>query len=316
MSIAESVTELTFAADGAARPDEVSQTRLVWRRFRRHRLAVIGLVIAAVLFLGSYIGPFLSPYNPNEIRTDIYRETRNLGPLSWAPDGFHVLGTDINGRDYLTRLMYGGRVSLSLAIVVTVATMVVGMAVGGVSGFFGGTVDSVLMRGVDFLLTLPTLPLLLIFSAILRGITLPGRSMTIIAVILIVFGWMGTARLVRGMTLSLKHQEFTDAARSVGSSDRRIITRHMLPNSLAPVIVAATLGVGGIVVTEAALSFLGFGIQAPDPSWGNMLQGVQGRMFEDPFEVFYPGIMIFLTSLSFNFIGDALRDALDPRLKQ
>ncbi len=309
------IEELEFEGQELAHPEEESQLALVWRRFRRHKLAVAGLAIALALTFAAFAGPFLTPYDPNEIPTEFLAECRELGPLSRCPDGFHVLGTDRRGRDYLTRLMIGGRVSLALAMVVTVVATVIGTVVGGISGYFGKWVDSVIMRFVDFLLTLPFLPLLLVLYTVIPMEKIPGKSVTVVAIVLIVFRWMGASRLVRGMVLSLKNQEFTEAARSVGASDWRIIFRHMVPNSMAPVLVSATLGVGSIVVTEAALSFLGYGIQPPDASWGNMLQDVQGKMFEDPFEVFYPGMAIFLTSLSFNFIGDALRDALDPRLK-
>lgn len=310
-----SVTDLDFQAQQLAHPEEESQLVIVWRRFRRHKLAVIGLGIAITLFLVAFVGPYLTPYESTNIPTEYYELCRNLGPMSRCPNGFHLLGTDRSGRDYVTRLMEGGQVSLTLALVVTVATTVIGAVIGGVSGYFGGWVDSLIMRFVDFLLTLPLLPLLLVLYTLIPMENVPGKSVTVVGIVLIVLGWMGSARLVRGMVLSLRNQEFTEAARSVGASDWRIIFRHMLPNSMAPVLVSATLRVGGIVVTEAALSFLGFGVQPPDPSWGNMLQDVQGKMFDDPFEVFYPGMAIFLTSLSFNFMGDALRDALDPRLK-
>lgn len=310
-----SLEELDLEAQELAHPEEDAQLALVWRRFRRHKLAVAGLAIAVALMLLAFVGPLLSPYGPNEIPTEFFGECRELGHFDRCPNGFHLLGTDRRGRDYLTRLMVGGRVSLALAISVTVIATAIGTVVGGISGYFGRWVDSVIMRFVDFLLTLPFLPLLLVLYTVIPMERIPGKSVTVVAIVLILFRWMGASRLVRGMVLSLKNQEFTEAARSVGASDWRIIFRHMVPNSMAPVLVSATLGVGGIVVTEAALSFLGYGVKPPDASWGNMLQDIQGKMFVDPFEVFYPGMAIFLTSLSFNFIGDALRDALDPRLK-
>jgi peptide/nickel transport system permease protein len=309
-----SVGELAFDAEPLARPQEESQLKAVWRRFRRHRLAVLGLVIIALLALAVFVGPLLSPYDPNDINARLYAQTVDLGPLSRAPDGFHILGTDRNGRDYLTRLMQGGRISLALAITVTVVAQTFGVLVGGVAGYYGHWLDSAIMRLVDFMLTLPTLPLLLALYALLPMRRIPGGSLSTLAIVLIVFGWMQTSRLVRGMVLSLKNQDFAEAARSVGASDWRIILHHMIPNAMAPALVSATLAVGGIVIYEAALSFLGFGVQPPDASWGNMLLDVQGKMLTDPFEVFYPGMAIFLASVSFNFVGDALRDALDPRL--
>lgn len=306
--------DITFAGE-LARPQEESQLAVVWRRFRRHRLAVAGLIIATFLVTTSFIGPVLSPYDATTIPTDL-AACRNLPPMSTCPDGFHLLGTDQSGRDYATRLMKAGRVTIALAILVTMASQIVGTIVGGISGYFGGWLDSLLMRTVDFLLTLPLLPLLVVVKVLIPPSVFPfGGSVGILGVVLVIFGWMGTSRLVRGMVLSLRSQEFTEAARALGASDWRIIRAHMLPNSMAPVIVTATLSIGGVVVLEAALSFLGFGVQPPQPSWGNMLNGVQHRLLTNPYEVFYPGMAIFLTSLSFNFIGDALRDALDPRLK-
>jgi peptide/nickel transport system permease protein len=310
-----SVADLAFDTEPLAAPEEESQARVVWRRFRRHKLAVVGLAIVAFLFLAAFVGPFLVPYNAITIPSANYGATRDLGMFSRAPDGLHSLGTDSSGRDFLTRLMQGGRVSLSLAIVVVLLETLVGIVIGGISGYYGRWVDSVIMRSVDFMLTLPLLPLLLVLYVLLPMNKIPGQSVTVVAIVLVVFGWLGVARLVRGMVLSLKNQEFTEAARSVGASDRRIILRHMVPNSLAPVFVSATLAVGGVVVLEAALSYLGFGVKPPAPSWGNMLNDVQGKMLTHPFQVFYPGMAIFLISLSFNFIGDALRDSLDPRLK-
>lgn len=310
-------SEIEFGSESIPYSVEESQGEVVWRRFKKHRLAVAGVAIIVVLFLASFVGPFLTPYGVNDIPTGkFFGPCSDLGPLSRCLNGFHLLGTDRTGRDYVTRLMVGGRVSLALAVIVTVFAQTIGTLVGGIAGFLGGRVDSVLMRFVDFLLTLPLLPLLIVIRVMIPPSAVPGGSVAVLAVVLILFSWMGTSRLVRGMVLSLRNQEFTDASRALGASNARIIGRHMLPNSLAPVIVSATLGVGGIVVLEAALSFLGYGVLPPDPSWGNMLQDVQGKMMTDPLEVVYPGLVIFLTSLSFNFVGDALRDALDPRLKK
>ena len=180
--------------------------------------------------------------------------------------------------------------------------------------------DSILTRFLDFMTTLPSLPLLMVLQKILSGIEIPflpreATSVAIMIGILTLLGWMGPARLVRGQILSLKNQDFAEACRAMGVSDIRIILRHMIPNSMAPIIVSATLGVGGTIIVESGLSFLGFGVQPPTPTWGNMLQNVQKDMWIAPWKAFYPGLLIFLTSLSFNFMGDGLRDALDPRLK-
>lgn len=307
-----SVAELTFQNEQLAAPQSESQLLTVWRRFRRHRLALVGLSIAIFLIVASFIGPYLTPFETTTIPRNL-GGLRELGPLTMAEDGFHILGTDSMARDYFTRLMVGGQVSLALAFVVVICTEVIGTIIGGISGYYGGWVDSLIMRTVDFLITLPSLPIFLAVYVLIPKDSIPGGTITVLAVIFIVFGWMGSARLVRGMVLSLKNQEFTEAARALGATNRRIILRHMIPNAIAPVLVSATLSVGGVVVAEAALSYLGFGVQPPAPSWGNMLLDVQGKMMNDPLEVFYPGMAIFLTSLSFNFIGDALRDALDPR---
>lgn len=309
-----SIAELSFENETLAAPTDDSQAEMVWRRFKRHKLALIGLAIAISLTLFCFVGPYVSPFDPIAIPTDL-RGSKDLPMMSRPADGggLHIFGTDKMGRDYMTRMMAGGRVSLALAFVVVVITTILGTLIGGVSGYYGGWVDSLIMRIVDFLLTLPSLPIFLAVYTLIPKETVPGGSITVLAIIFILLGWTGPARLVRGMVLSLKNQEFTEAARAVGSSDRRIILRHMIPNAIAPVLVSATLAVGGVVVGEALLSFLGFGVQPPDPSWGNMIQEVQQQMFTDPLKVFFPGMAIFLTSLSFNFIGDALRDALDPR---
>ena len=311
------VAELTFGAEELAQPEEETQLSLVWNRFKRHRLAIIGSAIALFLVVVAVFGPMVYPYDPNTIPSSkmLNSGVIDLGPFQTGPDGFHLLGTDGTGRDYLARLMAGGRVSLAVAFVVTLISSIAGMIIGGISGYLGGWLDSVLMRLVDWLNTLPFLPLIILIYAVIPQDKIPGGSVTVLFFVLSLFGWTGIARFVRASVLSLKTQEFTDAARVAGASNWQIIQHHMLPNSLAPVIVSATLGVGGLVVAEAALSFLGYGVRPPDPSWGNMLSNVQSQMLTDPWKVLYPGMCIFLISLSFNFIGDALRDALDPRLK-
>jgi peptide/nickel transport system permease protein len=216
--------------------------------------------------------------------------------------------------------MYAARISLFVAFTVVLISETIGVIIGAISGFYGGWVDSLIQRFVEFMLSLPTLPLLLALSAIFRDVTFPGlsrewSSAIVIVLVLTSLQWITASRLVRGMVLSLREQEFTQAARALGMSNMGIILRHMIPNAIAPVIVSATLNLGGVIVVESALSFLGFGIQPPIPTWGNMLQNVQNDMWTQPAKAFYPGLCIFLASLSFNYIGDGLRDALDPRLK-
>jgi peptide/nickel transport system permease protein len=306
---------------------ETSQTQVIWQRFRKHRLALVGVVVLALLFLFSFVGTSLSRYSP---------ETQWLGDVYGPPTQAFPLGTDELGRDVMTRMMWAGRISLVLSLFVTICTMIIGIITGSLAGYFGGWSDTLIMRTVDVLLTLPTLPLLLILSAMtLRG-GFPLQSpeilnrffawiwgmtpdaagnIMILAGILITFGWMGLARLVRGQVLFLRNMEYAEAARSLGASPWHIILRHMIPNSLAPIIVAATFSFGEVIVLEAALSFLGFGVQPPAASWGSLLNNVRDYMLIQPWRAFVPGMTIFLASISYNFIGDALRDAFDPRLK-
>lgn len=291
---------------------EESMLTVVFRRFIKHKLAVAGMFVVVTFVLAALFAPIASPYDP-------YKQ--NLGPAYSNPSAAHILGTDELGRDVFSRLLYAARLSLFITLVVNFCTETFGTMMGAISGYFGGKIDMAIQRFVELLISIPTLPLLLFFSAMLRGITIPGlpdewSQAIIISGVLIAFGWTGATRLVRGMVLSLREQEFTQACRALGMNNFQIIVRHMIPNSMAPVIVNLTLGLGGVIVLEAALSFLGFGITPPVPTWGNMLQNVQERMWQQPWLAFYPGLCIFLTSLSFNYIGDALRDALDPRLKR
>lgn len=317
-----------------ALPEEESQFRIVARRFSRHRLAMIALAVSALIFLIALFAPLIAPYDPYEI--DVANTFAPVMSPGQTDGRIHYLGTDQLGRDVLSRLIYAARISLTAASLATLGSEIIGMIVGSVSGFYRGWLDSVLMRFVEFMLTLPQLPLLLIISAILlqapESIPIPGvlvqamawfmliptreaQLVIVIVAVLIAFGWLPTARLMRGMVLSLREQEFVEAARALGASDLRLILSHMIPNALAPIIVDASLVLAGFVITEAALSFLGFGIQDPTPTWGNMLNFAQSYMFEHPWLPLIPGTPIFICSLAFNFIGDGLRDALDPRLK-
>lgn len=306
MSVAE------LGAEGLLTVREEGQLLVVWRRFRRHRLALAGLGVILFIIIAVVLAPILAPYDP-------IRE-QNLQLMNAPPSAQHWMGTDQLGRDVFSRLLYAGRISLFVAFSVVLVSESIGAFIGAISGYFGGWVDSVIQRFVEFLLTLPLLPLLLALSALLTGVEIPGlqpewSSAVIIIIILTAFGWMGATRLVRAMVLSLRSQDFTEAARALGMSHMRIILRHMLPNSLAPIIVNATLNLGGVIIIESALSFLGFGIQLPVPTWGNMLNEYQADMWTQPAKVFYPGLAIFICTLAFNYVGDGLRDAIDPRLK-
>ena len=317
--------ELELGAESMA-PAEPSQIRVVWRRFRKHKLALAGLVALTLLVLGSIVGPLLTGY----AYSDQNLNAQFAGIMAREPDTgrLHILGADELGRDLLTRLLYAGRISLFVGVVVTAIIVVVGALYGAIAGYNPGFVDSLMMRVVDLLISVFDFPLLLLlsifFHAALEGwhpptlLGLEGndvKAVLTIVLILGLFGWLGISRLVRGSILSLRNLEFVEATRALGASGGRIILRHLLPNSLAPIIVFATQAVGGFIINESALSFLGLGINPPTPSWGNMLSGVQQYMWGHPFLAFYPGLLILITVLSINFIGDALRDALDPRLK-
>jgi peptide/nickel transport system permease protein len=298
----------------------VSQWGLAWRRLRRHKLAMLGLVMLVIIVLLSVGAKFIAPYPFDEI--DLKRP---YAPLWTAgPEGrpVHLLGTDALGRDIASRLLYAGRISLTVALIVTVLNIVIGTIIGAVAGAAGGSVDSLLMRFTDLFLTLPTLPLLLVLSSSLRQFKQlqdflgSNLSLIIIIFVLVIFGWMGVARLVRGSVLSLRGQTFIEATRALGAGEGRIVFQHLVPNSLAPIIVSATLGFGSVIIQESALSFLGFGIMPPVPTWGNMLNDARGSPLQYLFtQALSPGFCIFITVLSVNFIGDGLRDALDPRLK-
>jgi peptide/nickel transport system permease protein len=226
-----------------------------------------------------------------------------------SPSGEHWLGTDEVGRDIFARLIYASRISLSIGFLAVVVAIIVGTSVGALAGYFGGWFDNALMRVTDAILSIPALFFLIVLSVTL------GPSVRTMIVVIGLLSWMELARIIRANVLSLKRREFVEAARTMGARSERIIRRHILPNTLAPIVVAATLGVGNALLTEASVSYLGLGVQPPQPSWGNMLYNAQSYFFNAPWITLYPGIMILITVLCINFVGDGLRDALDPRLK-
>ena len=316
---------------------EESQFRIVARRFRRHKLAVASLVVIVVIFVLALLAPVIAPFPRDAI--DIAVATRPGPPGTMSSTGqLHLLGVDHLGRDLFTRVLYGARVSLTIAFIVVIFQEGMGVALGALSGFYGGFTDAVVSRTVEFLLSLPTLPILLITASILiksggqlpfvpafvtNGVawmlaapTVEANKVIVLIFILIVLGWTGAARLMRGMALTLRNQDFVESLRAMGASNSRIIFRHIIPNGIAPILVNASLGLAGIVIAESALSFLGVGVQEPTPSWGNMLASAQSYMFQHPWLPLIPGIPLCLVTISFNFIGDGLRDALDPRLKR
>jgi ABC-type dipeptide/oligopeptide/nickel transport system permease subunit len=275
--------------------------RIVWRRFKRHRVAYVGFFFFVFLLLLVILGPHVVPYQLDQV---------SLGKRMHMPSSSHWFGTDELGRDTWVRIMYGGRVSLAVGLTVGFSTVILGGLIGILAGYVGGVVDNALMRIVDVIYTIPRIVLLLVLSK------LAGPGLLNIIIILVALEWTNAARLARSAVLSFREQEFVLAAQCLGASRWRVMLRHLLPNSLAPLIVAATLDAGAAIRAETTLSFLGLGIQPPTPSWGNLLTNAATNIFIAPLQVFLPGLFIFFALMSFNLLGDALRDALDPRLTQ
>ena len=276
-----------------------SEWKRAWRRYTANRVAVIGLVVVILLVLMAIFAPLIAPYDPI---TDIFRGQRGVGP---SPD--HPMGFDHLGRDLFSRIIFGSRVALIVGIFSTLISVIIGVTVGSVAGFFGGWTDRVLSRVIDTLMAFPIIALLIVLAAVL------GPSLLTTVVVIGATVWSRYARVVRADIMSLRQRDFVIAARALGVPNSRIIVRHMLPNVLGPVIVLASLGVGSIIILESALSFLGLGVRPPIPSWGGILADGRAFILRYPHIAIFPGIMIVITVLAFNFIGDGLRDALDPR---
>jgi len=269
--------------------------------YRRNRLATLGAVIVIILVLMAVFAPLLSPYDPFEVDLDV---------MTQAPSHAHWLGTDQFGRDLLTRIMFGTRISLWIGIVPTLLSMALGTALGLIGGFYGGRIDTAIMRLCDMVLAFPSLLLAMVVMYTL------GASLVNIFIALAVVGWAGTARVVRSQVLSLREKEFVEAARAIGVRNRVIMVRHILPNCLPALIVLFTLGIPGAIMSEATLSFLGVGAQPPTPSWGLIITSGKEYLFSAPWIAIAPGVFILITVLAFNFMGDGFRDALDPYMKQ
>lgn len=283
-----------------------TMTRLILRRFLRHRLAVAGLVVLTLLVLSAVLAPVIAPFDPDELST----AERLQGPSTR-----HWLGTDDVGRDIFSRVLYGGRISLLIGVAATAVSLLIGTAVGAISGYFGGFIDNLLMRVVDVFLSFPSLFILIVLATVIRTNSVLRQYSGSIWPIAIVIGglsWMGLARLIRATFLSLREKEFVESARAVGASNSRIMIRHILPGSLGPIIVQGTLLIAATIITESGLSYLGFGVQPPTATWGTLLDNAQGKMQELPLFAIAPGLMIFLTVMSINYVGDGLRDAFDP----
>ena len=274
-----------------------TQWQVTWRRFRRHKAAVGGLFLLVILYASAILAPVIAPEDPRAVHLD---------QINQGPSLRHLMGTDALGRDELSRVLYGGRVSLAVGLAVAVSAGMVGSAIGALAGSSGRLVDGAVMRFTDFFLAMPLLAVLMMVSHALGG------SILDIVIVLSLLFWMPVARVVRGVFLSIREKEYVEAARAVGAGRWRIVVRHMLPNAAGPIIVNVTLGVALAILTESLLSFLGFGIQPPTPSWGNMVDSGAETMLTEPWLVWFPGLMILVTVLAVNFLGDGLRDALDP----
>lgn len=301
MELETSKTTVAVNSPPVLKYKKTSMSKIFWERFSRNKLAVIGLVIIVTIILLALLAPVIAPYDPAK---------QNLLHRLKPPSAIHFLGTDDLGRDIFSRILWGARVSLTVGFVAVLGSITIGTFIGAIAGYYGGKLDSFLMRAVDVIISFPSIFLLITVVSILKP------SLMNIILVFIAFGWTGTSRLVRGEFLTLKNREYVLAAQTVGMSDARIIFRHILPNAMASIIVTATLAVGGTILAESTLSFLGLGIQPPTASWGNMLQGAQNItiMLTAWWYPLFPGLMILITVLAINFIGDGLRDALDPRM--
>jgi peptide/nickel transport system permease protein len=298
-----------FPTNESKRPAVTAETSslaaAVWKRFRKHPGAIGGSIVLILLIL-MVIFAFLSPYDP-----ELSTMTERYQPPSLQ----HPMGTDALGRDLLTRVLYGGRISLTVGLLVVFISISIGVPVGAIAGYYGGKLDGVLMRITDTFLSLPSFLVLILLSAILREVELPifeKNNVLTIAFVIGILAWMTFARIVRASFLTLRELDFVTATRALGGSDFRIIAGHILPNSIGPIIVEATLELGYAIIEESGLSFLGFGIQPPTPSWGNLLSNAQEHLTKYPWLAIFPGLMIFLAIISVNYIGDGLRDAFDP----
>lgn len=268
-----------------------------WKRFARNRLALAALAVLILLHVAVILAPVLSPSSPNTV---------SLVARFAPPSDTHPLGTDEMGRDLLARLLYGGRISLGIGFAAMLGAMILGTALGAISGYWGGAIDAIIMRITDAMLSFP------LFFFLLTVLALIGSSITNVILVIALTSWMNVARIVRSEVLKVKTLQFVEAARAIGSRSWRILFRHVLPHTIPSVIVAATLGVANAILTESALSYLGLGVKPPDPSWGNMLSTARSYIWNAPHLVLYPGLAIFVTVLLYNALGDGLRDALDP----
>ncbi|MBS4178503.1 oligopeptide ABC transporter permease [Lederbergia citrea] len=292
------IDELELNPNLQKKPDTL--TKIFFRKFTKNKLALIGAIVLIIIILLCVFAPWVAPMDPD--KTSLAKKLAAPGKEFW-------LGSDRFGRDIFARLLYGGRISLLVGFASVAGALVIGTTIGALAGYYGGIIDAILMRFVDIVISIPTLFLLITIVTIFQP------SVDKLIIIFAVTSWTGTARLVRGEFLTLRSREFVLASRTIGTRPSKIIFSHILPNAMGPIIVAATLLIGGVILSEAALSYLGLGIQPPTPSWGNMLEDAQSFtvMKKAPWYPAFPGLLILITVLCFNFVGDGLRDALDPK---
>jgi len=315
-------------AEADVRPEEAGEFvrgtslwRDAWRRLLKNKLAVFGLIVVIIITIASIIGPTVIKsvfgFTPDYIPSHDLKLTRSFPPFT-GPDGefswAHPMGTDNAGRDQFARVLQGGQISLFVGIIATLVSLLIGVSYGAIAGYFGGRLDNLMMRIVDVLYSLPYVILVIVLLSMFRSQT-PRGQLVLLFVAIGSVSWLTMARIVRGQVLSLKNQEFVLAARATGVSGARIIFRHLIPNTLGPVIVYATLTIPQIMLTEAFLSFLGFGVQAPLASWGSLAAEGIANIGIFPWQLIFPGVTMALTLFSLNFLGDGLRDALDPQMR-
>ncbi|WP_049817888.1 ABC transporter permease [Thermosediminibacter oceani] len=280
-----------------------------WRRLKKNKPAMFGLAVVIIFSAVAVTAPLLSPADP--LKTDLSNRLKPPGsPSEICSNGVYILGSDEFGRDILSRILYGARVSLSVGIISQLFVTVIGVTMGALAGYYGGKVDMIIMRIADILFAFPDL---LFYIGVMFAL---GPSIYNVFIALALIGWAGMARLVRSQVLYLREMEYVEAARAQGLTDARIILRHILPNCMGPIIVSVTMGIPGAILAEATLSFLGLGVQPPRPSWGNMIYAARSYMLTNPWYSVWPGVAIMITVFSFNLLGDGLRDALDPKLKR
>jgi peptide/nickel transport system permease protein len=299
--VSQELSNVAAESIDLAAPESASLWSDAWKRFRRNKLAVIALGFIVTLILVAIFADLLAPFSITE---------RDSGEFRAGPSGDHWFGTDIIGRDVFSRIVYGSRVSLRIGIISTIISMIIGVTVGAFAGFTGGWIDGLIMRFIDIFLAIPYIILAIAVATIF------GRNENSVIIVLGFTGWLGVARIVRASFLQLRRLEFVEAAQALGFGKARIMFRHILPNALQPIIVYGTIAIGGAILAEAALSFLGVGPQDPTPAWGLMVSQGKGDLANAPHLVFFPGIAITITVLAFVLIGDGLRDALDPKLRE